>query len=306
MEYIRFERNYSPATVRKYYDNMKEFKLFCDSLESEISWNTVDADIIRRWMVSQMNAGKNSRTVNQKLSSVKSFYKFLLRRGYVDKDPAHRVVGPKNAKNLPQFVREAEMDRLLDGDYFADDYNGRMDRLMMTMFYETGIRRSELKGLDLADVSLTERQLKVTGKRNKQRIVPFGEELQHALEAYLEERSKLEVEMPEPQALYINRNSGRRLSDASIAKIVRKYLSFVTTLKKRSPHVLRHSFATSMLNHNANLQSVKELLGHESLATTEIYTHTTFEELKEMYNQAHPRAPKNVQHYGDEDSGDSF
>ena len=180
------------------------------------------------------------------------------------------------------------MNRLLDGSFFPADLTGMRDRLILLTFYTTGVRLAELVGLDWEEVSLTEDQLKVTGKRDKQRIIPFGRELHDAFVAY---RSRLAMmNLNDGGPVFVNPKTGERITRTKVQDVVRQYLSQVTTLKKRSPHVLRHSFATSMLNHNADLQSVKELLGHESLSTTEIYTHTTFEELKEMYNQAHPRA----------------
>lgn len=288
--YLRYERAYSERTVVPYQEDLKAFESYYRNLDSQLSWNTVPVDVIRDWIVNLMDHGHKASSVCRKLSAVKSFYKFLLRRGLVDVDPANQVVGPKKDKPLPYFVREKDMDFLLDRVHFPETPQGVRDRLILMMFYTTGIRASELLGLDVTDISMEERQLRVTGKRNKQRIVPFGHELYQELESYLEQRSRMKISDEAEKALFLTDKTGRRMQYTQVRTIVNHYLSLVTTQTKRSPHVLRHSFATSMLNNKADLQSVKELLGHESLATTEIYTHTTFEELKEMYNQAHPRA----------------
>ena len=240
-----------------------------------------------------MNNGNTASSVNRRLSALRSFYRFLLKRKMVTIDPAHNLRGPKKEKSLPYYIRESEMNKLLDGDqYFSDDFEGCRDKMIMLMFYSTGVRLSELVGLNLADVDLDQMQVKVTGKRNKQRIIPYGDEMGDAIRAYLDRRLSFLVEKSreEEKAFFVDTRSGNRILPGRVQGLVKKYLSLVTTQRKRSPHVLRHSFATSMLNHHADLQSVKELLGHESLSTTEIYTHTSFEELKEMYKQAHPRA----------------
>lgn len=260
------------------------------SLEGAVTWQTLETDIVRNWIIDSMDNGLTARTVNKQLSALRTFYKFLLRRQLVDRDPVFNLTGPKKDHYLPSFIKESELDRLFDGDYFPNDFEGHRDKLILLTFYSTGIRRSELLGLNTSDVDMEQCQIKVTGKRNKQRIIPFGQELLNALKAYLEERSDLENLSTCEKALFVESNTGRRISFAKIGERVKYYLSFVTNVKRRTPHTLRHTFATSMLNHHADLQSVKELLGHESLSTTEIYTHTTLEELKQMYNQAHPRA----------------
>ena len=290
LTYLESECSRSRQTVETYRNCLEDFERYMAAQEGQPNWDTADSDLVRDWMVEMMEKGASARTVCKKLSALKTFYRYLLGRKLVGHDPVHSLQGPKKEKSLPVYVREADMNRLLDGDYFDKAPDGQRDRLILLILYSTGIRRSELYGLDWTDVDLEERQLKVTGKRNKQRIVPFGNELHDALVAY---RQTLDQEPPgeiRTQALLVNRKTGDRLSSALIYKTVHDYLSLVSTQKKRSPHVLRHSFATAMLNNDANLEAVRELLGHESLATTEIYTHTTFEKLKRMYNQAHPRA----------------
>ena len=288
--YLRNERNYSESTISSYTTALKEFRQYMISLEESVTWQTLAADMVRNWIIIKMDQGLNPKTVNLALSAIRSFYKFLLMRGRVAKDPVHNLRGPKKEKSLPSFVKESEMDKLLDGEYFPDDFEGRRDRLILLTFYSTGVRLSELVGLDTLDVDFAQQQIKVTGKRNKQRIIPFAKELKEEMAHYISERQALPSVLDGELALFVEPTSGKRISRAKVESRVKEYLSMVTTVKRRTPHTLRHSFATSMLNNNADLQSVKELLGHESLSTTEIYTHTTLEELKQMYNQAHPRA----------------
>lgn len=290
IDYLKFERNYSIKTLRCYEDDLKAFEKFFKELDSTLKWDTLDADVVRNWMVSMMDAGSATTSVNRRLSSLRSFFRFLLKRGMVGTDPVRGVQGPKKKKPLPVFVRESDMDRLLDGNCFADSFEGRRDRLILDLFYSTGMRLSELTGLNVEDIDLVTDNVRVTGKRNKQRIIPFGEELHVLLGTYISERRVLtDAAAGVTSALFVD-NKGVRLQNIKVWRLVRYYLGLVSTFSKRSPHVLRHTFATSMLNHHADLEALKELLGHESISTTEIYTHTTFEELKEMYNQAHPRA----------------
>ena len=288
LNYLRYERNRSELTVRNYERSLRDFESYFKNRESHLSWESVDSDIIRDWMESMMDKGDMASTVNNCLSAVRSFFRFALSRNLVSFDPAYNVRGPKKQKPLPQFVREAEMNRLIDlPEMWGDTYSDIRARTIIILLYETGIRLAELIGLDNQDVDFVNCQLKVTGKRNKQRIIPFGEELESALKEYI--RLRDEQPLSNAPALLLN-NKGCRITRSQVEVIVRKYLSKTTTLKKKSPHVLRHSFATAMLNNGAGLESVRKLLGHESVATTEIYTHTTFEQLKKVYENAHPRA----------------
>ena len=288
LNYLRYERNRSELTVRRYGQCLKDFESYFKNRDSQLSWESVDSDIIRDWMESLMDKGDMASTVNNCLSAVRSFFRFALSRGLVARDPAHNIKGPKKQKPLTQFVREDEMDRLIDQpEMWGESYREFRARTIIILLYETGIRLSELLGLNDADVDMTASQLKVTGKRNKQRIVPFGHELATLLADYM--RLRDEQTLKQEPALFLN-DKGRRISKAQVERIVHEGLSKVTTMKKRSPHVLRHSFATAMLNNGAGLESVRKLLGHESVATTEIYTHTTFEQLKRVYENAHPRA----------------
>ncbi len=288
LEYLRSDRGYSPLTVRKYGDSLVAFQKFLEGLDKTLTWSTVDASVVREWIVFMLDEeGKDVSTVNYGgLSPLRTFYKYLRRMGWVDANPMEKVVAPKMPKKLPSFVREADMDHLLDEMKEDTSFEGIRDRLIVMMFYETGIRRAELLSLKDADVDLRAMQLKVTGKRNKQRIVPFGEELKGEVEQYLSARHELLESIPE--RLFVKKD-GKPVSYAKVGEIVKKNLSLVTKQKKRTPHVLRHSFATAMLNNDADLGSIQKLLGHENLATTEIYTHLSFEELKNVYKNAHPR-----------------
>ena len=287
LDYLRLERNYSPATVKHYRDDLKEFERFFQGLDQQLSWESVDSDIVRRWMEYMMDKGNAASSVNRRLSALRSFYRYALRRNLVVKDPVHGIQGPKRKRPLPQFLKESEMDRLLDERMWTDSYKDVLARTIIVTFYETGVRISELIGLNDKDVDYINCEIKVTGKRDKQRIIPFGDELFKTLTAYQQQR---DVETESESVAFFRTEKGKRVTDEQVRQMVKINLSKVSTLKKRSPHVLRHTFATAMLNHDAGLESVKKLLGHESLSTTEIYTHTTFEQLKKVYNNAHPRA----------------
>lgn len=287
LEYLRFEKNYSDMTVKSYETDLLKFEEYLKGVDESLDLLAVDADLVRDWMVFLMERGFASTSVNRKLSSLRSFYRYLLRSGCVDTDPVAKVRGPKNKKPLPVFVKEADMDRLLDEVNFETGFKGVRDRLILEVFYLTGVRRSELVALKDEDVDLSAGVIKVTGKRNKQRLIPFTDSLKEDLLAYLSLRNKT---CGKECGAFFVRKDGKALTPAAVYLLVRCSLAKVVTLKKRSPHVLRHSFATSMLNHEAEIEAVKELLGHESLMATEVYTHTTFEELKKNYEHAHPRA----------------
>ena len=286
LDYLRFERNYSEHTVVAYETDLRQFGDFLKSVGEELDYTNVDADLIRSWVVNLMNSSK-STSVNRKLSSLRSFYRFLMKRGKTTVNPLAKITGPKNSKPLPTFLRENDMDRLLDEISYGEGFEAVRDRMILETFYATGMRLSELIGLNDADVDFSAMQMKVTGKRNKQRLIPFAGELAADLREYIIIRNET---MPERSDAFFVLKNGKRMYPEKVYGIVRRNLAKVVSVKKKSPHVLRHTFATAMLNHEAELKSVKELLGHESLATTEIYTHTTFEELKKVYEQAHPRA----------------
>jgi len=286
IDYLRYEQNRSELTVLRYERSLRDFEAYFKGEDATITWKTVDTDVVRNWLETLVDKGNKATSVNADLSALRSFYRFALSRKLVERDPVHGLTGPKKQKPLPQFMRENEMDRLLDQEAWSDTYKDVRARTIILLLYETGIRRSELTGLDDRDIDFENRQLKVTGKRDKQRIVPFGEELATELQRFIAVRDQ-EMEK-KSTALFLNKH-GERMTGGQVYDVVRGELSKVTTMKKRSPHVLRHTFATAMLNHEAGLESVRQLLGHESLETTEIYTHTTFEQLKRVYKDAHPR-----------------
>lgn len=287
LDYLQYERNYSEETIKSYREDLRQFEEFAREEIGDSAPSEVKAELVREWIVSLMDRGYTSTSINRKLSSLRSFYKFLLRKGEVAVNPLQKITGPKNKKPLPAFLRESDMDRLLDEVDFGEGFKGCRDHMIIEIFYATGVRLSELIGLDNKDVDFSSSLIKVTGKRNKQRLIPFGEELKIAMMEYVDVRNEA---VPIRTNAFFVRENGERLSRSIVENLVKRNLSKVVTLKKRSPHVLRHTFATTMLNHDAELGAIKELLGHESLATTEVYTHTTFEELKKVYNLAHPRA----------------
>ena len=287
LEYLQAERNYSSATIESYAKDLAEFQDFMEGQNPDASWTSIQSDDVREWVIYLLDEQRlAASSVNRKLSALRSYYKYLRRMGRVGVNPMEKVTAPKKRKPLPHFVRESEMDRLLELTKEDRSFIGIRDRLILMVFYETGIRRAELLGMTDASVDLAARQIKVTGKRNKQRIVPFGEELAREFEAYLNAREELQG-VKDPM-LFVNEN-GAAVTESQVSNLVKKYLSMVTTIEKKSPHVLRHSFATAMLNNHADLTSIQKLLGHESVATTEIYTHVSFEDLKSEYKNAHPR-----------------
>ena len=289
LDYLRYERNYSNYTIGAYSKDLRQFEDYVKKYKEGIFDPVdVDTDLVRNWVVLLMDENLSPVSVNRKLSSLKSFFKFLMKQGSISVNPLRLITGPKTKKPLPYFIKDKEMEFLLDGDGFGEDFEGVRNRLMLEMLYDTGIRRSELIGMQDSDVDCESMQIRVTGKRNKQRLIPFAEGLKNLIQAYTEVRNR---EVGSESGWFFVRKNGEQLSAGIVYTIVKDKLSEIPTLAKRSPHVLRHSFATSMLNNGAELNAVKEILGHSSLASTSVYTHTTFEELKKVYH-AHPRAKK--------------
>ena len=287
LRYMETERVASPATVDSYRRALECFKCFVASLDNQ-KIETADSDVIREWLSSLMEQGQKASYVCRQLSAVKSMYRYALSRGYITKDPAHLVTGPKKQRPLPVFLKEKEADVLFDRlEWDEDNFADVRARTLLLLLYSTGARRAEVVALDDSDVSLVNDEVRFTGKRRKQRIVPLTKELAAQIRRYLEMRDR--SVRREDDAFFVN-DKGARITPVNVYRTVKKYLSLVTTAARKSPHVLRHSFATAMLNHDAQLTSVQKLLGHASVATTEIYTHVTFEDLKRVYNQAHPRA----------------
>lgn len=290
LQYIRNEKNFSSHTVVSYHNDLSQFESFVISKMETFDPKLIDASVVRQWIVYLMGEGYSPLSVNRKLSSLKSFFKYLYKLSLIDSQPFKKVSGPKANKMLPNFVKEKDMEVILSEESYGNSFEDVRDKTILEVFYGTGMRCAELASLKDGDIDLNTCMLKVTGKRNKQRLIPFSATLKKILQSYFESREQAlrEVELM-AQAFFV-RKDGRALTNSIIYNMVKKRLKMIPGLSKQSPHVLRHSFATGMLNNGADLNAVKELLGHESLASTEIYTHTTFEELKKVYHQAHPRA----------------
>jgi integrase/recombinase XerC len=287
LDYLKYEKRDSQNTYTAYENDLGQFVLFGKQWVEDFSVEQADHHLIRQWIVSLMDNGITARSVNRKVSTLKSFYKFLMREGVLEKNPTDRVILPKMAKKLPVFVQESEMNRLLDGRFFTDDFQGKRDKAVISLFYGTGIRLSELKDIRLSDFNAQEKMVKVHGKRDKERLVPFPLEISTVVTEYIKMRNELFGGLS--QILFLTEKGDPSYSKL-IYRIVKNHLSLVTTLDKRSPHILRHSYATHLLNRGADLNAIKELLGHSNLAATQVYTHTTFEKLKTVYKQAHPRS----------------
>lgn len=287
IDYLRYEKNYSSHTEISYYSDLMQFKDFIETHYSDIQLETVDGDIVRAWIISLMESKTSARSVNRKLSSLKSFYRYLQKMGLVSISPLKKISGPKAKKPIPSFVNYPDMEKVLDSEITDNDYESFRDRVILELFYVTGMRRAELIGLTDTDIDLHSGNIRVTGKRNKQRIIPISQNTITLIDSYIEVRNKNFEN--QTSAFFVKKN-GETIYPMLIHRIVSSHLKWIPTLAKASPHVLRHSFATGMLNNGADINAVKELLGHSSLASTEIYTHTSFDELKKIYNKAHPRA----------------
>ena len=288
LQYILIEKGYSPHTVRSYQNDLDQFFVFMQESGSSGLPDEISSHDIRAWIVHLMDNNISATSVHRKISCLRIFFKYLRKEGIVHHDPMDKVVLPKRKKKLPVFVTESAMDNLLDNYEFGNDFPGIRNRTLIEMFYLTGMRRAELIGLKIHDVDLAAGTIKVTGKRNKQRIIPIVRTFIVRLEEYIKIRS--EVFGTGSESWFFVTDKGNKLYDKYVYNTVKSYLKMVTTIEKKSPHVLRHTFATHMLNHGADLNSIKELLGHANLSATQIYTHNTFEKLKKVYKQAHPRA----------------
>ncbi len=291
LQYIRYEKRYSEHTCISYQSDLFQFRDYlCTVGGGDFDPELVEREDVRSWMSYLMEKGDSASSINRKLSSLKSFYRFLKTLGIEGKRPMQGIVAPKREHRLPTYLRAEEVETLLDEnpeDTFGTDFEGLRNRLIVDTFYTLGIRRAELIGLRFRDVDMRAGTVKVFGKGGKQRIIPFGEELRASFESYLQKWRQ--VSNMEDGALFC-RADGSPMYPMLVYRIIRKYLALVSTQQKKSPHVLRHTFATAMLNNGAELNAVKELLGHANLAATEVYTHLTFEQLKKIYKQAHPRA----------------
>lgn len=286
--YLQAEKRYATHTIKAYKNDLTQFHAFC--LENDKGGMDLHYRTIRSWVVFLMDTGYSPRTVHRKLTSMSTYCRYLIKEGELESNPMERVLKPKMNKRVPAFVEEGKMDILLDDYNFGDDFTGVRNRLVLDMLYQTGMRRSELIGLRIRSLNMEGNSVKVLGKRSKERIIPLNGELMESCKQYLALRSEVVGSSGEDH-LFVTLK-GTAVYDKLVYRIVHQYLAMVTTLDKKSPHVLRHTFATHMLNHGADLNTIKELLGHANLSATQIYTHNTYKKLKSIYNQAHPRAEK--------------
>lgn len=287
LQYLQKERKYSLNTVQAYENDLLEFSEFCEKRLSKDVLNVGVSDV-REWIL-EMSDGSGAvgvRTVKRRISALRSFYKYLRREGLVSKNPAAVLVLPKASKPLPKFFREEEMGRLLDDVMTGDEFQDRRDKLIIDLFYQTGVRVSELVEIKDSDIDMGRGMLRVFGKRRKERLIPIGGKLLKEIEAY---KAKRNTEVGKTSELFVRKN-GEKMYRRGVYDVVHRSLTKVSSLKKRSPHVLRHTFASTMLNNGADIYAVKALLGHSSLAATEVYTHSSFAKLIKTYKTAHPRA----------------
>jgi len=287
LNYLRYEKRYSVHTIRSYETDLDQFLEF---LENSDSGDIAEIDFrgVRAWIVSLMEKGISGRSVNRKITTLRSFFKFLMREQVIDKSPMDKIVPPKTTKQLPHFVEQDKMETLLDDYEFGDDFNGVRNRLLIDVLYITGMRLAELINLTISSINMNDLSIKVLGKRNKERLIPFNPAYADVFKKYLALRKETFPQIDHDY--FFVTNKGARLYEKFVYRVVNRYLRFVTTMDKKSPHILRHTFATHMLNRGADLNAIKEILGHANLSATQIYTHTTFEKLKTIYKQAHPRA----------------
>ena len=286
--YLQFEKRYSQHTIRAYHDDLAQFSAFLLKEFEIAEIQEVIGAFVRSWLANIKDGGANARTINRKISSLKSFYQFLLRQQVVASSPMGAIVSQKPPKRLPQFVAEKDMDKLWRYTDFPDTWHGRTERLILELFYNTGMRLAELVNLKESQLDSSNLSLRILGKGNKERIIPCSKALMDDLLAYHNEKKEF-PDGADQSVLFVN-EKGKKLYPKWVYNAVRKYLDPATTIEKRSPHVLRHTFATHLLNEGAELNAVKELLGHSSLAATQVYTHNTIGKLKEVFKKAHPKA----------------
>ncbi|RCL76867.1 MAG: integrase [Flavobacteriales bacterium] len=285
ISYLQFEKRYSEHTVLAYGQDLNAFVEFAE-VKKISEFADLSSAFIRSWIVYLIEGGMKNKSVNRKLASLRTFYKWLRKEGLVDRSPMTKVQGPKNEKHLPVFAKESELLPSKIEELFSDDYSGKRDALMLELFYQTGIRLSELIGLTLKDIQGN--QIKVLGKRNKERIIPISDDLVQQIQEYLELRKEISSKCENLLLL----DSGNKLYPTFAYRKINYYLGKVTSLDKKSPHILRHTFATHMLNRGTGLETLKDLLGHANLSATQVYTHNSFAQLNSIYSQAHPRGHK--------------
>jgi integrase/recombinase XerC len=284
-DYLTYEKKYSVHTITSYKNDINQFIAFISPNEEAFPITEINYQQIRAWVASLLKDKIAAKSVNRKLSALKSFFKYLQRQQIIEVNPMAKISGPKTPKRLPVFVDEHQMENLFANVKFEEGFNGLRDRLILDLFYQTGIRRAELTHLKELDLNLFNSTIKVLGKRNKERLIPISLPLKRNLESYLQVKQELNLS----NMMLLVSEKGHTLSEQAVYNSVKKYLSQVTTIQKKSPHVLRHTFATHLLNNGADINAVKDLLGHANLSATQVYTHNTIDKLKKSYKQAHPR-----------------
>lgn len=286
LKYLLQEKRYSTHTVSAYETDLLQFQDYLECIDLDLAVEAASHKMLRAWIVSLIEAGINPRSVNRKIASLRSFFKFLLKREIIQSNPATNLKPLKTAKALPEFVLKEEMNNLLDHVEFAEDFEGTRDKLILELLYGTGIRLSELIHLKVSDVDRFNQSIKVLGKRNKERIIPLTLDNIRLIEAY----AKISADVEADEDWLITTDKGEKCYPMLIYRVVQKYLGYISKVYKKSPHVLRHSYATHLLNNGADLNAVKDLLGHSSLAATQVYTHNSLDKLKSVFDQAHPKA----------------
>jgi integrase/recombinase XerC len=288
INYLKFEKRYSLHTIRAYEDDLISFFDYLEIQFGPTSLSNISAALVRSWLASLKDANLNSKSITRKISTLKSFFKYNIREGNIAQSPMVNIVSPKLNKRLPSFVEEKDVKRLFTENDFETSWKGITEEIILKVFYNTGMRLSELVNLKESQVNASSNTIKVLGKGNKERVIPVSAELIKGLREYIRLKKK-DFEKPDHEYLFIT-EKGRRVYQKYVYRLVNEQLKNYTTIEKKSPHILRHSFATHLMNNGADLNAVKELLGHSSLASTQVYTHNTIEKLKEVYKKAHPKA----------------
>ena len=289
IQYIQFEKRFSPNTITAYRKDLSQFSYYLKTEYNLAEIEKSDFQMIRSWIVYMVGDSASTTTINRKLSALKSFFRYLLKEAVITESPMVKIITPKSNKRLPEFVGKENMESLFQNIEFNEEFDGIRDKLIIEMLYFTGMRLSELINLKDSDIDIQSQQIKVLGKRNKERIIPFSIVLQNSIESYLKVRKKDIIQLEQNSYFFVTQK-GKKIYEKLVYRTVNSYLGKVSTLRKKSPHVLRHTFATHMLNNGADLNAIKEILGHASLAATQVYTHNTIDQLKSIYKQAHPRA----------------
>lgn len=289
LQYLRSEKRFSGHTLLAYENDMRQFVTYIEDCYELDDLSIVNDKMVRSWLVQLNDLGLSARSINRKLSTLKSFYRFNYKNGNLLKNPLVNIVGPKQEKRLPEFIEEKEMARLFDQIEFEDSFKGRRDKMILDLFYQTGMRLAELTNLKVGDIDFSKKVLKVLGKRNKERMIPLHDGMLTELNKYLKERDS---QVASGELSLILNNKGNKCNEKFVYRTVNSYLSAITLTTKKSPHIIRHTFATHMLNRGADLNTIKEILGHANLAATQVYTHNSIDKLKAIYKQAHPKGQK--------------